>query len=1021
MTRITSTGGANIPSTLSQAGPSTEPTRSLGKSPERPATLEEGLAAIKQDLNVLARLRTFGGGSHPTYLTNENKPSCCDETGPHGISQDGISRTGKPKDEKVGPDTLNALKQFSEGFAKGGKFSRASKKPAGYLNTIQAYAQLMLDRSEDPDLPVVRHDINILVSETIAEVLGKLTKHPGDEALKDEAGKVLQSLGEHFGQFLIDSKSEYRSFFQGTKNRLLSGAEMLGKMENYLNQVDSAHKTHSSDPVSRPEPREAYQAAAGIILSENKPAFLATRVVGKRVDRHNHPDPYDANGELSKISPLDWHARINESLGVHNSDMMAIPHRMTAASFNGRDPTTIKDNTRHAYYSDVNAKTEFWAKDKTLIAEYNRLTPEQREVLNVCCTSTPVNPTRLPEIQKVAQQFAKNVALGQLNEGRQHIEVTFGEITGYKPAVPQSMLTDGVDGKPAKQEAFINGSADVLTAVFEAGQAGIADALKQFAADGKSLEGIQTKVRTVYHSDALPTEAATEREANLKADGTHKEITTMGNIAKFAHEIDSRLSKSSAKFPAGVTHEHHLQCAHLMGASIEPNNFLDAGRATEMHRAFREFRKNFGTLRVTADASWLTASARAMNFGMAEFFGKSKDKDLKQIADLIETADKLSNDGFMQLHGGERYFETHLLNGNETDGSVLDMALMRAAQKKVVRTYHTVLGALSATLDKPGVTLKVQDHIKRGVNKEGLVVPGNYPGLFLNLDKEAVPGSRQDPTPIVWGTDNLTPAEARSGDLKVLQYSSQHAPFEIILAKLGDIGQQTMVRRDSQTRAANVLRRFLTGPQQDEKFLGSKAQIPSSGVYDGPHPADPNSDPNPKRVDDQLFNVRAPQDMVMPWPNHRDDQINAEESQRTAPPDDLILDPSSAKKTSAGSLGAMLGLPPQRTQPRRPRPVLTSPASLRQAILGRASAQTSNMGSLGERLAEETMEPGVQTPESASVRDPSEGRETASEGASDTSSEGWETASEGASDTSSVRSWTTAPESATDTPSQRRE
>jgi hypothetical protein len=857
MTIPKSAGG---PSARNPTGISLEP-RGLGKSEKRPSTLQDSLDSIKKDLHVLEQLRAFGGASHSPYITDPSVPACCQPTGAHGVAH-----TGKPKDQKVDKKTITAIWQFSNELKRLTR-SKGSGMSLGYLNTIQAYAQALLKRPKDH--PVVRHDINILVSETIAEILGKVAKHPDEKKLKFEATNVLQLLRQHFGQYLQDTGSEYKKFFRGDGTRNISGPDLYSKLENYLKEVDHAQKTYSDAPTSTPAPRQAYQAAAGIILSENKPDFPATRVVGKRVDRHNHPGPYDDNGEVDKTSDLAWHVRVHDALQVDASDMMQIPHSMGPESFNGRPIQELTANTRHAYYSDLKAVTEFFGKDRTLIEAYNKLKPEQRKVLNVCCTSTPVDPSRLEDIKEVAAQFAKNVAEAQLTEGRTHVEVTFGEITGYKPGVPQKMLTDfgGHTTKTDKQNAFVEGSAAVITEIFKAAEKGIAAALKEYAAKNNSLEGIRTMVRTVYHSDALPNDQATERNANIKPDGTHKEVTTMANIKAFIRAIDNRLSEPSDGFPEGVTHEHHLQCAHLMGTSIEPNNFMDGSRATEMHRLFKEFRENLVNLRVTADASWLTASARAMNFGMAEFFRKSDDKDINHIAELIEIADKLSNDGFMQLHGGERYFESHLLNGDESDGTVLDMALMRAAQKKAVRTYHTLLGALNTKLGEPGVARKLLDYINKGVDANNDVAPGNYPGLLLQLDKEAIPGSKQDATPIVWGSDNLTPAEARSGDLKVLQYTSQHAPFELIMATLGGITNPSAGSGDSQSSAARVLRSFMSGG--DEQYWGSIAPISGEGIRDGRRPADPEADPNPRPVNDLLHNVRAPQDFVFPWSEKR--------------------------------------------------------------------------------------------------------------------------------------------------------
>ncbi|RJF96865.1 hypothetical protein D3870_21010 [Noviherbaspirillum cavernae] len=834
-------------------------------APNAQAVTADVVTELEAQLNRLELLRPFGNGSHPTYLVpNDQNPSCCDHIDPERND----AANSIAKDTPLNKNEIAALRDFAADVGK-----QIAKKPldaesTGYLKTIQRYAETMLAR-ENGGMPV-RHDLNILVSETLAEIIGKLAKHPNSTEASKDAVNLLQALGKHFPDYL--KSSEYRKFFFGDGQRKLPSSSLVGKIAGHLNRANEAAAMHE-DPALRA--KAAYRESAAIVLSMKKPAQPPTRIVGNRVDHHNHMNPYDNFGEHSKFTPLAWHVPMYKKFSVDGSDSMPIPHQLVEQGPHARDPASLNDHTRFAYYDDTNVRAEFYSHDLTHIEAFNALPEGERELFRVCCTGTPVDPNRLNEVAHIARQFAKNVATSQLSAGRKHIGVDFGEITGYKPAVPQAMLGHAANGKKAIQQAFIEGSALVQTTIFRHAQEGIKLALKQHKHDGKSLDGIRTKTRIVFHADALPNDAATDKMENRKGDGTLKEATTIANIVAYAKQVDKALTrKKDPDFPQEVVHEHHLQAAHLMGASIQAHNYKDSSRATELHKAFNDFRENCKSLRVTTDSSWLTASARAINWGMAEFFAESDNADIREIGRLIKTADRLSNDGFMFMHGGERFFETHLLQGVTSDESLLDMALMRAAQKKAVRTYHATLGELQAKLEVPAILNQLHKYIDQGVIKPGadlgdgeefgMVLPGNYPGLFLKL-RDAKNKGIQDATPIVWGTDNLTPAEARSGDLKVLQYTSQHAPLELILAAMSKDKTQPQ-RTARQTDLEQALQDYLRGTQEDLSFLGSRTPIPVDDINNGTEPTRANENPRGKpNHPDTLRNVRAPQDPHFPW------------------------------------------------------------------------------------------------------------------------------------------------------------
>ncbi len=789
---------------------------------------------------------------------------CADETQEAGVRAE---KKSQPITNKLTKEALNEFHRSISQLAE----ENAATKSAGYIKDIAKYTEQIHSRMESKDNPTDHHDLSIMVSEVLADVTGKMMKHCDQPETNALATKVLQALlNEKFSNHFNQSEFRYLLFRDGSSD-LISADKLLNKIRIHTQLIDEIY-TPREHSMTTPDKKIVYQEAANITMRMKKPDSSPTWMGGfERVDRHYHNHPYDNYSEHSKFSPLRWEETMTKRLNISHTDIMPIPHQISKNMLRPEVlPRHLNHPASHAYYADPNAGTEFFGHDATMIRHHNDLqSRESRARFNICATGLPVDINRVDEAGEIAKEFALNATLAQLQEGRKHIAVNFGEITGYKPALPQKLLTENERKPSIMQDKFISGSAKILTKIFQKSQEGIALALQIYKTQpGASLEGVHTKTRITYHADALPTQDAVVRDENRKNDGSRKEAIRVCDIVAYARQIDKNLTpqddfpeggvvmdknlSARMKLPEGVVHEHHLQSAHLMGASIESNNFTDPSRATELHKAFRTLRAECKNLRVTTDASWLTASARAINHGMAHFFSEAKDNDLNEIGELITLADDLSNDSFMFLHAGERHFESSLLKGDDTGDTLMNMAVMRAAQKKAVRTYHATLGALHDKINTESVLEKVESYIKTGYDSRGLVHAGNYPGLFLQLAKEGA-GSKQDKTPIVWGTDNLTASNARSGDLKLLQYTSQHGPLEIILYHLGD-------------SARTPLRDFLSGTKSDREYLGAETRVDPGRIGDGKFPLhEMKKKPSKSHHQSWLYYVNAPKDMIMPF------------------------------------------------------------------------------------------------------------------------------------------------------------
>lgn len=809
-----------------------------------------------------------------------------------------IQEVGVRAEEKPEPITdavtIKGLNEFCKTISELAD-THSPDKSTGYIKDIALYTNEIHARLGKQENPTDHHDISILVSEVMADVMGKVLKHRDQPETNALAKKVLQALlNENFSDHFRKSEFRYLFFPSGSRD-LISSETLLNHFKIHSQLVDEVY-TPREHSLTTPNKDRVYQEAASITMRMKKPDSNPTWMGGfPRVDSHYHNHPYDDYSTNSKFSPLSWEERMMRSLNIAHTSIMPIPHRILESMLKGKaSQNTLNHPAAHAYYADPGATTVFCGHDATMILHHNELPKgESRARFILCATGLPVDINRVGETGEIAYAYSFQLALAQLQEGRKHIAVNFGEITGYKPAVPQKMLGGNSRIPTIIQAKFVEGSTRILTEIFQKSQEGIAEALKLYEAQpGASLDGIHTKTRITYHADALPNQEALERGENKKDDGSLKEATRVSDIITIAKQIDENLGSSHVDFPEGVTHDHHLQAAHLMGASIEPNNFTDPSRATELHKAFRTFRTECNNLRVTTDASWLTASARAINHGMAHFFSESKDKDLKEIGELITLADDLSNDSFMFLHAGERHFESSLLKGDNKIDTLLNMAVMRSAQKKAVRTYHATLGALHDKLNNEGIIDKVQRHVNAGCDYRGLVHEGNYPGLFLQLAKEGS-GIKQDKTPIVWGSDNLTASNARSGDLKMLQYTSQHGPLEIILFHLGDTARAPLLD-------------FLSGTSADQAYLGSQTKVDPGKLGDGQHPLDPATNRRAKtHGGNPLRYLNAAKFMIMPFPKGKTTTLSP--GQEASPGASASADPDPTGATGATGANAVAG------------------------------------------------------------------------------------------------------------------
>jgi len=675
----------------------------------------------------------------------------------------------------------------------------APGKNAGYMKRLQADADLITNRDEAlaKKVPISAKDMEIMATNTLAEVTGKLAKHAGNEPHKGRAIEVIDAIVKNMPEII--GRDALKKIFYKDGSRLDANA-VVDNMLKHLDEKNSGDKARTN-----------FQDGAILLLQSKKVKALPISMDVDHVDRHNHMGPYAINGDQSKgVANLEWTA--SQMRPGDKTVHMQIPHYLEGVA------ARVRVGESHPYYSEGGQKAGYYAKDVEMIKSYNALEQALRTHILPAATGIPVNVDRIPDIEMAAQAYAKNVAAAQLRDGRKNIEIMFGEITGYKPAVPQEMLVkDSTNTLEGKRREFVDGSAKVMEAIYRSSHAGISEALGE--RQEASLDGVTVKTQVVYHADAMPNEIDF-KTGQARDVNSLKEITRVEDISKYIETISSNLAaRPLPPLPKGANYECHLQCAHLMGASIDPENYTDPTRATELDKVFSKIEADPNkALKVTSDSSWLTASARAMNLGMGHFFEQAKDPDLKKIGSILKEADNLNNNAFMYMNGAENYVQIKIKKEGYTEQNILDLALARAAQRKALTAYHAKLGEMHEILRKTGVVEKLSQFVEQGRTKDDLVAPGNYIGF-----------AKKHPEALRFGTDNLTPGNMRSGDYKWIQYNSQAAPFELILEHLA----ASHVSGADTYKGA--LETFRVGTETDKKFYGFDGEIGTAGMGDGKH------------------------------------------------------------------------------------------------------------------------------------------------------------------------------------------
>lgn len=720
------------------------------------------------------------------------------------------------------------------------------KNSTGHLDQLQDYVTVLIKRqtqkSDSPEPNLNYHDLQVLVREVFSEVLAKLAKYPNDGNVRNHVVKVLDAMNDCFGKDI--QKTSLKGIFPEGGGHLAGAETIVENMAHFL--------THAKNSPQSPE--DAYRSGALLILRTLKPQAKPVRISDPHFDHHYHLDPYFKGSGKSTRTDMHWNAAHMRSFDLQGSDSMDIPHFLTV---DGNAGAENLNNIPIPYYADKGSSTSFYSSDASHIHAYNKLSAEDRQFFQLCATGIPVDATKLQAVEQLAQKFAYNVALQQIEDKVWNVSVNFGEITGYKPAVPQLMLNQGKNGitDDDARNLFIDGTAKVETAIFVAASKGIAAAFLEAGKTPEEVKSYQTQVRIVFHADALPNQEAVNAQSNQYVEsGETKlhEITCIADLVKATASVKTALAEEKKKWAEGakatghqevegggnlnqmlnsLNTRHHLQMAHLMGASIAEHNFTNAERVTEIDKAIRQIdpeilseqRTEDNEITLTVDTSWLTASARSINHGMQRHYDKSSDAKIRFLGELCRGFDDYANKAFMFMGQGERFFAMHEKSSLE---SVLNMALVRAAQKKSVQAAHTTLGKIHHSMQDPATLEALVQHCY-ATKGAGDCEEGNYLGLFLKYGKA-------DKFPFVFGTDNLTPGNTHSGPEKMLLYTSQAATLEIQLQAIAKYPRDSQVITDDvKERAKKALSCFQLGTAAQIAFRENSSRIVADGIKDG--------------------------------------------------------------------------------------------------------------------------------------------------------------------------------------------
>jgi hypothetical protein len=712
-----------------------------------------------------------------------------------------------------------------------------------YAETLQRHVNGVL---KNPG--TISHDLDIVFRESLRFLSTKAVKH-GDDPRQAELGKrIITELYENFPDYINNSHT-YREIFSP---KLEHGTVSSGIHVNKSNR-DLAEIAYEkiSQRLNDKETRAAgptvtgrmYKEAAIELIKGEKPKYKVKSqdqyfsyipMRGRR-DMHAHiHQNYDPT--KSYLDGIPWAVNMGKATGVSDSSIMSIPHHIVG------DKPVSDAPTDYAYYTDNNVKkTVFASFDQSMLKAFNELTHDQQKALTPSETGIEMMADKkaMARLAEAAAAFSHNVTKAKLEAGEKNILVLFGELTTNKPQVPQRMI--GSDPR-----TFVNNSAQLQSALFDAAQKGALSALETLSS--AEQEDIKVQIRLVIHTDTEKEGVKLDVAKLGEADETLRGIVqpTVEDLENICDKIDKNLAE--LKHPRI---RHVVQLAHFAGVNTVNWSDRNAERTAKVDHLVNTSR-GFENLEVLMDTSWLTASARYINTGMGDFLKKSDDKAIRDVGDRFFIADKIANDGFMFFSAGERHFQERLTAGDNSPEVIDGLALMRESCDRCTESYFRELGGIYADLqNNPDLQGKLQKYIEADI-KNG-PSEGNFVGMLLKQHEGA--HGNQAKTPFVWGADGLTQFAEPSGANKFFMYANQLGPVETLMEQLGIDGAGKPVGAYHA-----ILKSMKMGDDKEDAYWGnaqSKANISVEGIQpDGP--LDPALAVNPDGVGNIAANHLVP-------------------------------------------------------------------------------------------------------------------------------------------------------------------
>jgi len=584
---------------------------------------------------------------------------------------------------------------------------------------------------------------------------------------------------------------------------------------------------------------------------------------GSRFDYHSHQyDDYDPKSKSfyrrlfpkSFAESFRWLGVQAKNHGVEKNIVMPIPH------VNIKKIRSVTEHPLGTYYEDSYISfTKFYNTDKacehaTLKANaaggYGLLTSAFTGIKTTTGNANENAWKKLvDEVTAYAKESAKNVALRRLQEQKNKenpykIGVVFGELTVNKIALPQKLLV----GHDVEGEDCLGKTEKLLLAVYRGAQEGISEVIR----DKKISDHVSTQIRIVLHCD---TDEGTKvkgvnivrkkRETFLgELDKKQNRITVprdqptitedvieMGKSLDQALRLDKVFSPVTMVGSENIKFENTLQLAHLGGVSVQ--NYDDSDYRTnalyKLFRAARDFKNK--ALRIVTDTSWLTAAARYANRGMGNFFKKMAgdvrprerlDEVMHDVGDLMFSADNISNNGFMSFSKAERFFANRIASGDNSQDTVLGMALVRATLVKTFRSYYKQLGVIrDHFVDNPELGAHMMRKIKADAKGETLT-EGNFIGLLYKLyneHKDGKLGEDFDAVPFVWGSDGLTQYKERSGAEKCKLYRDQLVVESVMMMMIESLKDSKDAEAMEDAKSLKEILRQLRVGQDKDRML----------------------------------------------------------------------------------------------------------------------------------------------------------------------------------------------------------